>query len=309
MRRKRRYASAAAIVLALALSIGGVHAIAQPPAVSSSNDSAPYVCPMHPDVRGKAGDVCGRCGMKLVPAAADYTPYPIDLELSPPNLRPNQTAHVRFFVRDPKTGATVRRFETVHEKVFHLFVVSRDLDYFAHVHPVLHANGALDVDLVVPRPGPYQLIADFLPAGGAPQLVQRSFVTAGYTGPIGAVPVLAPDLGEKIDGGIRVQLTPPRSVARREQLLTFEVADAATGAPVRDLEPYLGATGHLLAASADLSTVFHSHPVAEVSSRNGPTVVFQTLFPSAGMYRVWLQVQREGRVSTVSFTIPVQEMN
>ena len=82
----------------------------------------------------------------------------------------------------PHTLATVRRFELVHERVFHLFIVSRELEYFAHVHPTLHADGSLDVDVELPRAGVYQMIADFLPVGGSPQLVQKSIVTAGYTG-------------------------------------------------------------------------------------------------------------------------------
>jgi hypothetical protein len=293
------------------LALGGVGVRAgapgQPPA-ATSDQPAPYVCPMHPDVRGRAGEHCGKCGMQLVPGAADYTPYRLDLELTPRALRAGEKGRVRFFVRHPGTGATVRTFETMHERVFHLFVVSRDLGHFAHVHPVLRRSGALDVDIAVPRPGAYQLIADFLPVGGAPQLIQRSFVTAGYTGSLSAVPDLSSDLQDKVDGGVRVALVPPDSRARREQLLTFEVTDAATSAPVANLEPYLGATGHLLVASADLSVAFHSHPVAEVSSQNGPRVVFQVVLPRAGMYRLWMQIQRGGRVSTVAFTVPVEDV-
>jgi hypothetical protein len=294
-------------LLAVAAGTLDGHARAAQPPVADADRAAAYVCPMHPDVRGKAGDTCGRCGMRLVPAAADYAPYRLDLALSPRALRPGGKGRVHLVVRHPATGAKVRTFETVHERIFHLFVVSRDLEYFSHVHPVLQRNGGLDVDITVPRPGPYQLIADFLPAGGPSQLVQRAFVTAGYTGGLGTVPQLSLDLEAKVDHGVRVVLIPPDRRARREQLLTFEMTNAATGAPITDLEPYLGATGHLLVASADLSTVFHSHPVAEVSSHSGPRTVFQALLPRAGMYRLWMQFQRGGRVSTVSFTIPIEE--
>ena len=230
-------------------------------------------------------------------------------DLVPRALKPNQIGHVRFFVRHPASGAIVRRFETVHERVFHLFVVSRDLAYFAHVHPALRSSGALDVDIRVPRPGPYQLIADFLPEGGAPQLVQRAFVTAGYDGPLGAVPVLTQDLGDKTDGNVRVHVIPPDTRARREQLITFELRDPIDDTPLTDVEPFLGAAGHLLVVSADFGAVFHSHPVAEVSSHTGPTVVFQVRFPQAGVYRLWAQFQRAGRIATASFTVPVQSVD
>jgi hypothetical protein len=265
-----------------------------------------YWCPMHPEVRGKAGDTCPICRMALVPAAAsDYHAYQLDVDIVPAAIRPGKHARVRFFVRDPHTAALVRRFEPVHERVFHLFIVSRDLEYFAHVHPVLHPNGALDVDIEVPRAGAYQLIADFVPFGGGPQLIQKSFVTAGYAGAVAAVPALTADVADKIAGGSRVALTMPRAIAGREGLITFDVSDRTTGRAVDDLEPYLGATGHLLIASADLEIAAHSHPVAAISNAGGPTIVFQTLFPRAGIYRMWMQFQRRGEVFTVPFTVSI----
>jgi len=265
------------------------------------------MCPMHPDVRGDAGDRCPKCGMALVAAAGDYTPYTLDFTLTPRTLRPGQKTHVDFFVRRPSTGAVVRRFESVHERIFHLFVVSRDLEYFSHLHPTLQRNGSLGLDVGVPRPGPYELVADFLPEGGAPQMLHRAVVTAGYTGSLIAAPALVADLVDQTDGNVRVHLTPPDARARREQLLTFELHDPATDAPVADIEPYLGANGHLLIASADFAAVFHSHPVAELGSAHGPTVVFQAIFPQAGMYRMWAQFQRAGRIATVRFTVAIEE--
>ena len=71
-----------------------------------------------------------------------------------------------------------------------------------------------------------------------------------------------------------------------------------------DLEPYLGAPGHLVIASADLGDIVHSHP-ADVSSR-GPAVAFEAVFPRAGLYKLWLRVQRAGRVETLTFVIAVE---
>jgi hypothetical protein len=262
---------------------------------------------MHPDVRGQPGEKCPLCGMALVrAAAADASAYLLDLETIPRVLRPQQKARARFVVRDPRTNATVRRFDLVHERVFHLFVVSQDLDYFTHVHPTLHEDGSLDVGVELPRPGVYQLIADFLPAGGSPQLLQKSIVTAGYTGPLVAVPALPRDIADKVLRDTRVKLTMPDAVAGREQLVTFDLEDTSTGAPVIDLQPYLGAAGHLLLVSADLAIASHSHPVAEITKPGGPTVVFQMIFPRAGDYRMWVQFQRHGEVLTSSFTVPVE---
>jgi hypothetical protein len=264
-----------------------------------------YWCPMHPDVRGSEGDRCRLCNMALVPIApADYQPYVLEIEVRPRVLGARQKGRVHLTVRNPRTGAVVRDFAVVHERVFHLFVLSDDHEYFAHVHPELKRDGTLEVDVQLPRPGAYRLIADFVPAGGTPQLTQRSIVTAGYTGSLLPHTALHKDTSDKTDGNTRVKLTMPEPVAGREQLITFDLHDAASDAPAR-LEPYLGATGHLLLVSADLGVSFHAHPVAGLSTETGPTVVFQVLFPRAGGYKLWAQFQRDGHIVTAPFTVVV----
>ncbi len=231
--------------------------------------------------------------------------YALDVDLSPRAPSPGAVTRARFHVRDPRTGAAVTRFDVLHEKLFHLFVVSRDLQYFTHIHPALGANGTFAVDLELPRPGHYQLMADLVPTGGAPQLIQRTITTVGYEGPLHEVPVLAADLGDKVIGDTRIRLAMRDAVAGGERLMTFTLIDEPSGAPASGLEPYLGAPGHLVSVSADLSAAAHSHPVVQDSPTSD--VAFQLLFPRPGMQRVWVQFQRRGRVITASFTIPVAD--
>lgn len=40
----------------------------EPAATASPADEVTYACPMHPEVTGKKGDTCSRCGMDLEPA-------------------------------------------------------------------------------------------------------------------------------------------------------------------------------------------------------------------------------------------------
>jgi hypothetical protein len=244
--------------------------------------------------------------MALVPAPPpDYAPYHLSIETYPRAPKVGTKTRIRLTISDPRTNASVKDFEAVHEKLLHLFIVNQDLEYFAHVHPILE-NGSFVYRVVFPRSGAYRLIADFLPVGGSPQLVQQTVVTSGYAGSL--IPTARPsqDLTDKIVDNVRARLSMPTPVAGREQLLTVEFLDAATGAPISDLEPYLGAVGHLFLVSADLQTAAHSHPVAEMSANVGPAVVFQALFPRPGAYRFWIQVQRHQRILTVPFTVEVR---
>ena len=261
-------------------------------------------CPMHPGVRSTTPGQCPICQMTLVPmSTAVGDSYTLDVELAPRAPLPGAATRARLYVRDPRTGTAVTRFDVLHEKLFHLFVVSRDLQHFAHLHPAAGSNGAFDVEVPLPHPGHYQLIADVVPTGGAPQMIQRTITTAGYEGPLHEVPALSADVADKVVGNTRVRLAMRDAVAGGERLLTFTVIDEPTGAPATDLEPYLGAPGHLVSVNADLSAAAHSHPLAEPGPPS--SVAFQLLFPRPGMQRVWVQFQRAGRVLTASFTIPV----
>ena len=105
--------------------------------------------------------------------------------------------------------------------------------------------------------------------------------------------------------GVRVQLDAKNLKAGREAVLRFNLSDAATGAPITDLEPFLGAPGHLLIVNADLTEADHVHP--EEPTARGPAITFQPLPPAGGFYKLWLQFQRTGVVVTVPFVISVAE--
>jgi hypothetical protein len=259
-----------------------------------------YWCPMHLDVRRPGAGKCPRCGMALVPIPPPRLgEYRLDVALDAE--RSGALSGLRLVVRDPGSQKATTKFVEVHERLFHLFVVSRDLSRFEHLHPTQAADGSFVLRHQLP-PGQYVLIADFLPAGGTPQLIQRAFVTPDYRGPMfGPLPDLQAGELQQDAGGLRIRLAPPSARAGRESRLQFEVTDAAAGTPVADLEPYLGASGHLLAVSRDAAFALHAHP--EGAPTAGPVLTFDPVFPSAGRYKLWLQVQRKGEVLTTAFVI------
>jgi Heavy metal binding domain len=261
-----------------------------------------YWCPMHPDVRLPVAGVCSRCGMALVPIPPPRIgEYRFDVFTTP--RRGGGVSSFRFVVRDPETGAPVTSFIDVHERPFHLFVISRNLATFSHVHPELRADGSFELRHELPA-GEYILIGDFLPAGGTPQVVQRAIVTPGYAGALfGPAPALQPGPVEQVRDGVRIKLESAAPRPRRTTLLTFHVSDPENGSPITDLEPYLGASGHLLIVSQDATAAIHAHP--EGAATAGPTVSFDAVFPAPGRYKLWAQFQRKGRVVTVPFVIDV----
>src|SRR5579864_2163165 len=119
-------------ILALIVSLAVV-VLAQ--SVSSSpgqDEPAIFVCPMHPDVQSSQPGMCPRCRMILVAKLPDRIEYPLTLRLSPKVVRPGQPLQLAFTVNDPKTGHQVTDFQLIHEKLYHIFIVSQDLQYFVH---------------------------------------------------------------------------------------------------------------------------------------------------------------------------------
>lgn len=72
-----------------------------------------------------------------------------------------QQSELSFRVSGP-SGAPQTRFEEVHEKLMHVFVVRQDLNDFYHIHPTMAPDGTWSVPLTLRRPGPYRLVTDFV---------------------------------------------------------------------------------------------------------------------------------------------------
>jgi hypothetical protein len=225
--------------------------------------------------------------------------YPMELKMVPPVPKAGAPVDLFFKVHDPDTGAQVSKFEIVHEKLFHLFVVSQDLRYFIHDHPVLQPDSSFRYTAKLPQTGLYRILGDFYPTNATPQLIAKTIIVPGG-GPL-ATAKLDPDLSPKHAENMDVELVmdPPQPIAGMKTLLFFRIK------PAEGLEQYLGAWGHMLAASDDLIDMIHTHPFL---ADGGPQIQFNLIFPRARTYRVWVQFQRKGVVNTAAFTVPVSEL-
>jgi hypothetical protein len=289
-----------ALIVLLVLVLAAAFAqTATAPALPTAQD---WVCPMDRDVRSDQPGVCPRCGMKLVLGIPDEAEYPMDLTLSPRVPKAGAKVLLTFAVRDPKTGKQVEHFQIVHEKLFHFFMVSQDLSYFIHDHPVAQPSGEFKYDAVFPKPGMFRLLADIYPQGGTPQLIVRTVIVPreGGGAPLLAMPKLSVDLAPQHAENMDVELTmePERPIAGMKTLMFFRIK------PSDGVEKYLGAWGHMLAASDDLVDLIHNHPFLTYQDQ----IQFNMIFPRARIYKVWVQFQRKGVVNTVAFTVPVSDL-
>jgi hypothetical protein len=280
------------------LSLAGIAALRaqQRPVTSDGLVYKDWVCPMDADVRSDKPGLCPRCGMTLVFKIPERVEYPVEMACSPELAVPNQPFELSFRVLDPDTGKAVEKFEMVHEKLMHLFVVSENLEYFAHLHPVLQSDGTFLLPLTVPYGGMYRLLADFYPAGAVPQLALNTLFVAGHAPVATLAPSLTPSKAANLTATFHSD--PEDLLAGLESRLTFSLD------PSEGLQPYLGVWGHMLAASADLIDLMHIHPFLV----KGGNIQFNLIFPRPGLYRVWTQFQRSEVVNTTVFTVAVKAL-
>ncbi|MCS7464350.1 hypothetical protein N0M98_30045 [Paenibacillus doosanensis] len=198
-------------------------------------------------------------------------------------------------------GNPVDKFDVSHEQQMHLIVVSKDLSYFEHIHPAYQGKGVFDVTAKLPVAGEYKLFADFVPSGQG-SVTRSQWVTVQGNAP--KPQPIQPDASlTKTADGKEVTLATGKLEAGKEASLTFTIKDAATKQPITNLQPYLGAVGHVVILSDDAEQYLHVHPMEEKAS--GPDAKFMTTFPKSGVYKVWGQFQHEGKVFTVPFVVKV----
>lgn len=324
--RRVRTAKAFWAVCLFVLCVSVVPSISQEP----ENDVA-WLCPMHTDYTTDITGKCPRCGMDLVRGAPfDVRDYRLDFRTVPAVVKPGQQTKLLFRVFHPGTGEAIRKFEAVHERQYHLFVISQDMEYFEHIHPKQSADGTWSIDVTLPKAGYYKVLSDFMPGGGSSQFIARPLVTVGYAGDLARDSAhLVPDaISTKTVDDITATLSydPPVFSTGQYVHLNFHLTDTASGRPLTDLQTYLGAFGHTLIMTEDMVDYVHSHPLDILAKdnddggppqftippgadleqlRGGPDVTFEGLMPKAGLYRAWTQFRRNDRIYTFVFTFHV----
>lgn len=244
------------------------------------------------DTSGDAGHVAPvelTSGAEVLPGGLSVAQAGYRLVLDSTTLQPNVPTDFGFQVVDP-VGRPLAAYDELHERSLHLVVVSRNLvDYF-HLHPQMRPDGHWTIALPGLPPGSYRLFADFQPSGSSNLTLGADLAVPGELN-AGELP---PASAQSVVDGYNVALNADPVVGETE--LSFTVR--RDGETVRT-DPYLGASGHLVAIrSADLAYL-HVHP----QENSSPEIRFTAELPSGGTYRLFLDFSHDGEVHTATFTL------
>lgn len=276
-----------------------------------------YACPMHPEVTGKEGDECSKCGMKLelVSKEAASNEYFMDFSANPEVVA--GSAATLLFTPKIKGKDEMVPLDVQHDKKMHLIIVSKDLSYFDHIHPEYQTDGSYKIS-VLPKGksyttsqfanetrfeqgGEYVLFADYLPTGASHQLERIPLTVAGT--PYNSKKYTEPKTVSKVDG-YEISLIPEgdKFLSKGTMHITGIIKKDGKEIPADQLENYLAAKAHVVMISEDTQDYLHVHPEV-VDGR----LDLHTEFGKAGIFRGWLQFQTEGKVHTADFVIKVDE--
>jgi hypothetical protein len=228
----------------------------------------------------------------LASSRGGYTLTPTSTTLTPGTTQP-----FSFRILGPD-GAPVTGYDVEHEKRMHLIVVRRDTAGFQHIHPELGTDGVWTVPLALPQAGSYRVFADFKPSGGKATTLGADVAAAGDFKPA----EYQPSRVANVDG-YQVRLDGDLAPGKSSKVTLTVTKD---GREVTDLQPYLGAYGHLVALRGGDLAYLHVHPDGEPGDGRtapGPAVTFFAEVPSAGTYRLFLDFQHQGKVRTAEFTV------
>ncbi|MGF7029918.1 hypothetical protein J2T17_000823 [Paenibacillus mucilaginosus] len=221
-------------------------------------------------------------------------------KLNPAQPQAGQDTSVSIQIQDDK-GQPVEKFDLNHEKQLHLIAVSKDLSYFDHIHPEYKGKGVFEITTKLPAGGAYKLFADYVPTGST-ATTKSEWIQVGGGAPAAKAPEPESKLTKVVDGK-EISLQIDGLAAGKEVMLTYHLSDAATKKPIENLEPYLGAVGHVVILDEAAEQYLHVHPMDEKAK--GPEAQFMTTFPKSGIYKIWGQFQQGGKTFIVPFVVKV----
>jgi hypothetical protein len=252
---------------------------------------------MHPEVKGKKGDKCPKCGMDLVAVKENSDQYTVALTTSPKAIQAGEPAQLAFTFKESDRKVSL---EISHEMKVHLMTISEDLTWFRHIHPEEQKDGSYTITETFPYSGRYLIFTDFKPADAAPIVNKKIIEVKGNTNNNKA------DNSEKFISevdGYKVTLENGNDFkSNRTQSLKISIKQNGKALTENDIQQYLGANAHIVMIGRSDKEYLHIHPVTD---KRFP-VYAETHIEKPGIYRIWVQFKSDEKVHTADFTVNVK---
>lgn len=189
------------------------------------------------------------------------------------------------------SGNPVTELVLNHEKLLHLIIVDEQLDRYYHLHPEYKGEGRFELATTLPE-GSYKAFIDIKPAD-LDYIVEPLVLKVGEANNGDRVEPLKLDTElTKTINGHTITLNPVTFETGKELTLDFDI-------PNVQIEPYLGAMGHVVILDEAAEKYIHVHP-------HDNDTVFETEFDTPGIYKLWAEFKINGEVNVYPFVFEVK---
>jgi hypothetical protein len=223
---------------------------------------------------------------------------------------PGKAQTVTLTLTDAKTGAPIgpNELEIAHTKKLHLLIIDESLTDYQHIHPVPGAKpGEWVFDFAPKFARTYRVWTDTKRNGADQEYVFGDLPAGSQKAP---APAAKPIVSAELDG-LKFSLSFDGPVKAGEGVMgSVAVVDAKSGKPFTQLQPIMGAFGHVVAFSRDWGSIEHVHPLGDEptkdTDRSGPVIGFHMEPQNAGVLKIFVQILGGGKETIVAFTINVE---
>ena len=187
----------------------------------------------------------------------------------------------------------VTSYDVSHEKQLHMMIVDHSLTKYMHVHPEMSADGTWSVPVDFPTAGFWRVVVDFQVDGkkvalGTDVVVGQATMTMANLTAESRISTAGPYVAT-ISGDTAHEASRP-----------LKVTITRDGNPVAEIEPYLGAVGHLVGFSAGGLGYVHMH--ANDGFVDG-TMTFTAPALEHGFHKLFLEASIGGELRQFEFVI------
>lgn len=187
---------------------------------------------------------------------------------------------------------------TTHEKKLHMLAYDPALKEFQHVHPEFDGH-VWKVELNFSVNANYWVWTQGELASDKSEFTSSTRLTVQGGAPAWPAPRLTESRNGS-SGVSTVALSAGKLTAGRMAMLTVKFA-RNNGTPAQ-ITPYLGAFAHAVAVTDDGDSLLHVHPMDGDKPNEG---MLHVTFPSAGMYRLWMQFMDGGELKVIPLAVRV----
>lgn len=221
----------------------------------------------------------------------------IEIEKKVIQASDNVSFSFQIFDNESRKAVSDSDLQLSHTKKVHFIVYDAALKEFNHVHPEF-IDGVWQAELSLPVNGAYFIWAQGMLNDGT------EFSTSSRVKVEGGRPAwIVTNLGDHrkaISNHTAVELSQQKIRAGKMTMLTYQVSRDDGLPPV--ITPYLGANAHVIAVSPSGEELIHVHPMDGQDASSG---MLHATFPSAGDYRIWVQLNDHDELKTNSLSVTV----